>query len=141
MPNISSGSAETPSLLVRQLPGRYAVCRLPPGTAVAVPGRGPLHCVTATDEETSVICTEASAPEDAQVTNGWCALRVLGTFGFEVVGVMSRLSGALAAGGVPLLACSTFDTDYLLVQASDLGRAAVALRGAGVAVELLPEEH
>jgi uncharacterized protein len=140
MPNTSSGSAEPPTLRVRQLPGGYAVCRLPPGTAVAVPRRGPLYCVTVTDDEISVICREESAPEDAQVTNGWRALRVLGTFGFEVVGVMSRLSGALAAGGVPLLACSTFDTDYLLVQASDLGRAAAALRGTGVAVELSTQE-
>jgi hypothetical protein len=66
-------------------------------------------------------------------------LRVLGAFDFDVVGVLARLSGALAAAGVPLLACSTFDTDYLLVHAPDRDRAADALRRAGIAVELRPQ--
>jgi hypothetical protein len=65
---------------------------------------------------------------------------VVGTFDFGVVGVLARLASALAADGVPLMAISTFDTDYLLVHAPDLGRAAAALRGAGVLVELEQEE-
>jgi hypothetical protein len=122
---------------VRQVPGRFAVCRLPAGAPVEAAPSGPLHCVVVTADETSVICAEDAAPRGARVAGGWCALRVLGTFGFEVVGVMARLSGALAAAGVPLLACSTFDTDYLLVHAPDLERAAAALRESDIEVELL----
>ena len=61
-----------------------------------------------------------------------------GTFDFGVVGVLARLAGALAGAGVPLLACCTFDTDYLLVHEPDLERAAAALRTAGVVVTLQP---
>jgi hypothetical protein len=123
-------------LRVRQVRGRFAVCRLPAGAVVPAPA-GPLHCVVVTEDETSVICAEDAAPRGARVAGGWCALRVVGTFDFEVVGVMSRLSGALAGAGVPLLACSTFDTDYLLVHAPDLDRAADALRASDIEVELL----
>jgi hypothetical protein len=116
------------------------VCRLPAGAATQSPRAGPLHSVTITRDETSVICVEEAAPSGARVEPGFCALRVVGTFDLGVVGVLARLSSALAAAGVPLMAISTFDTDYLLVHAPDLGRAAAALRNAGVSVEMEPEE-
>lgn len=131
-----AGRSKSPQLRIRELPGRYAVCRLPAGARVEVQRSGPLHCIVATDDETTVICAEADAPAGARVAGDWSALRVLGTFEFDVVGVLARLSGALAAAGVPLLACSTFDTDYLLVHAADREHAAAALRARGIAVEL-----
>jgi hypothetical protein len=127
----------TRSLALRQLPGRFAVCRLPPGAAVELPRGGELRAVTATGDETSVICAEHEAPAGARVEAGWCALRVAGTLDFGVVGVLARLATILAEAGVPILAVATFDTDYLLVKASDLDRAAAALRGEGVPVQLL----
>jgi hypothetical protein len=121
---------------VRQLPGRFSVCRLPPGAEVVLPRSGPLRSLTVTDEEISLICAEGDGPAGATLESGWCALRVVGSFDFAVVGVLTRIAGPLAAAEVPILAIATFDTDYVLVKASDLERAAIALRAAGVDVEL-----
>jgi uncharacterized protein len=133
---VTAPSLEAASLSVHQLSGRFAVCRLPREADAALPRSGPLRSLTVTDEEISLICAEGEAPAGAQVEPGWCALRVAGTFDFGVVGLLARLAGALAAAGVPILAIATFDTDYLLVKAADLERAAAALRDAGVCVEL-----
>ena len=113
------------------------MCRLSAGATVELPRSGELRAVVATGDETSVICAEHEAPAGSRVEAGWCALRVAGTFDFGVVGVLARLASSLAEAEVPLLAVATFDTDYLLVKASDLDRAAAALRDGGVAVQLL----
>jgi len=44
---------------------------------------------------------------------------------------MAALAGELAAAGVSLFAVSTYDTDHVLVKATDLERAVKALREAG----------
>lgn len=117
--------------------GDYAVCRL--GAAEAVPawavhgdggggGSGGLVCITRTDRELSIVAAEAIVPAGTTAERGWRALRVAGTLDFALVGVLSKLTGALAAAGVPVFAISTYDTDILLVKASDAERAAVALR-------------
>ena len=50
---------------------------------------------------------------------------------FSLVGVVASLTTPLANAGVGVFVVSTFDTDYLLVKASDVERAINALRGAG----------
>jgi hypothetical protein len=52
---------------------------------------------------------------------------VVGALDFSLVGILSKLTGALADAGVPVLAISTYDTDVLLVRAEDADEAAVAL--------------
>ena len=113
------------------LAGELAVCRLPADApAPAEPDeRGSLFSVTRTATELSVVCPVSAAPEGATVETGWRALVVAGTLEFAMVGILSRLSSALADAGVSLFAISTYDTDYLLVQ--DLDGAVAALRGAG----------
>ena len=56
-------------------------------------------------------------------------MRVGGTLDFGLVGVLSRLTGALAAAGVSVFAVSTYATDILLVKATDSQRALEALGG------------
>jgi hypothetical protein len=50
---------------------------------------------------------------------------------FTLTGIMAAISGALAGAGVSLFALSTYDTDHVLVKATDLERATDALREAG----------
>lgn len=64
----------------------------------------------------------------------WACLGVSGTLDLSLVGVMERLSRCLAEAGVPLLAQSTYDTDYLFVPLDQLDRAAAALKAAGFSV-------
>jgi hypothetical protein len=117
------------------LADRLAVCRLD-GEA-PVPDwalRDGFFSITRTGEELSVVCREVLVPEGIRAEWGWRALRVAGVLDLTLVGVLASLAAPLAGAGISLFALSTFDTDYLLVQEHELGRAVEGLRAAGHAV-------
>jgi len=108
--------------------GRYCVARYdrPP----ALPGG--LVFYAATDREHSLICEQSRLPPGAtHVEDGFCAMRVEGRLDMAMVGVLAALTGALAGGGVPVMALSTYDTDYLLVREAMRDRARALLAAAG----------
>ncbi len=85
-----------------------------------------------TPEEVSLLLPEdLPAPQGGRAEGPWRALRVAGTLDFALVGVLAELSQALAAAGVPILAVSTYDTDYLFVPADRFSEAIAALQAAG----------
>ncbi len=119
------------------LPGRYAVCRLPPSASVPTwATTASFSSITRTGEELSIVCAEEAVPADVHSERGWRCLRVAGTLDFGMVGVLAALLTPLATAAVSVFALSTFDTDYLLVREGDLGRAIDALRGAGHTVSV-----
>ena len=145
---MTTGSNE---LALERLPGRYAVCRLdshesiPAWASVAAPfgtqaaaegsvaaGRPssivPLLSFTRTDRELSIVIDETRVPPDVRAERGFIALRVKGTLEFSLVGVLAKLTGALAAANVPVFVTSTFETDVLLVRADQRGAAMAALQ-------------
>ncbi|MGE3808242.1 MAG: ACT domain-containing protein, partial [Gemmataceae bacterium] len=110
---------------------RFAVCRLEPGAAFPEWAIGAFCSITRTPEELSVVCPEAVVPENVRSEPGWRCLHVVGKFDFAVVGMIASLTGPLAAAGISVFVLSTFDTDYVLVKDSDLGRAVETLEAAG----------
>lgn len=58
---------------------------------------------------------------------GFIAFRVEGTLDFGLIGVLARLSTALAEANVSLFAVSTYETDYLFVREADEEKAVAAL--------------
>lgn len=120
------------SLQLTELPGEFAVCRLPRGAAVPEwSWGGPLSAVVRTADELSVVCAADAVPTGVTCGRGYRCLRVEGPFDLGQVGVLAALAGPLAAAGVSLFAVSTYDTDYLLVQGDNLPRAAEVLRRSG----------
>lgn len=133
-------SSDIPSLELEWLPGRFAVCRLdandalPPWAspiltgAAAMPG---LACVVRTENELSIVIDEAVLPPSVASTlpvqRGFAAMRIVGTIDFALVGVLSRLTTALAAATISVFLISTFDTDIILVREADRERAMHAL--------------
>jgi len=116
------------------LPGDYAICRLPAGTAMPAgldPGTRGVVSVTWTPDEVSVICPSERAPAGATVETPWRCLRVAGLVDLTLTGVLASLTGPLAEARVNLFAFSTYDTDYLLVPAVRLAEAVAALTAAG----------
>ncbi|KAA2258615.1 ACT domain-containing protein [Solihabitans fulvus] len=114
-------------------PGEYTVARLPQDAPVP-PGlfdHPGLVSVTRTPDELSIVCPSEHAPATDQVQDGWRLLTVRGPLEFTLTGIMAALSGGLAAAGVSLFALSTYDTDHLLVKATDLDRAVRALLAGG----------
>jgi hypothetical protein len=120
-------------LAIDVAPGDYTVARLDGGTPPPVfePDPRAFTSVTSTSTEVSVVCPTAVAPDTEHAHPGWRLLTVRGPLEFDLTGIMAALAGALAAAGVSLFAVSTFDTDHVLVKATDLERAVIALREAG----------
>jgi len=136
------------SLALEWLPGRHAICRLRPDAAAQqapwlaralhVPmdeSGGRLLSITRTEREISVVIEESLLPAETEIgpsmpiQRGFAAMRIAGTLDFSLVGVLSKLTGALAAANVSVFVLSTYDTDILLVRESDRDRATSALAG------------
>ena len=105
-------------------PERLAVCRLGPNEEIP-------HwlvstsfwSITRTDGELSLILPEELVPSGWKAEKGWRCLKVLGPLDFSITGIIASLSAPLARAGIPILAVSTYATDYLLVRSNDLERA------------------
>ena len=116
--------------------GRFVICRLPAGDPVPASMRAcAFVSITRTADELSIVCDEASAPEGARIEAGWSLLKVKGPIDFSAVGVVASLASPIADAGIGIFVISTFDTDYLLVKATDLVAAADALERAGHSVD------
>jgi hypothetical protein len=114
------------------LPGNFGICRLAPGDplpAWAVDGL--FLSVTRTVDELSIVCGEASVPENVRCERGWRCLRVGGTLDFSLIGVVASLVGPLADASLSVFVFSTFDTDYLLVKEQDFEPAIEVLQRHG----------
>ncbi len=113
----------------------FAVCRLPVDAPLPVWAMtGAFFAITRTADELSIVCAQAQTPDGVTCQPGWRCLQVAGPLDFALTGVLASLAAPLAAAGVSIFALSTFDTDYLLVPASVLDEAVIALRSAGHAV-------
>ena len=119
-------------MLIRTLPDSYAVVRLEPGAELPEwVDMGPFRSVTRTDNEVSVVCRDHDVPEGESVDRGWTVLETMAPFDFSLTGTTASIVAPLAAAKVQLFLISTFESDYVLVRSSDLGRAVDALEGAG----------
>ncbi|GAA3280871.1 ACT domain-containing protein [Dactylosporangium vinaceum] len=118
------------------LPGDYAICRLPAGSAMPAgfaeaAAAGTVVSVTWTPEEVSILCPADRVPAGAAVESPWRCLRVAGPVQLALTGVLASIVSPLADARVNIFAFSTFDTDYLLVPAVRLHEALSALGAAG----------
>jgi hypothetical protein len=119
-------------LLLDLLPGDFAIVRLPPHHPTPDwPAAAPFCSITRTVDELSVVCPESAIPAGARGNGGWRCLRVRGPLDLSLKGVMASLAVPLAEADVAIFVVSTYDTDYLLVQAAALERARSALAAAG----------
>ncbi|GGB53148.1 ACT domain-containing protein [Deinococcus soli (ex Cha et al. 2016)] len=124
------------SLTLTVLPGEYAVAQLPAGSAVPDWATlGDLWCVLNAPDELSVVCPAAQVPDGVRVQRGWQALMLTGPFEFTLTGILASVLNPLRDAGVGIFALSTYNTDYVLVAASDLERSVAALRAAGHTVQ------
>ncbi|MEJ2789070.1 MULTISPECIES: ACT domain-containing protein [unclassified Pseudoxanthomonas] len=120
------------SLALSLLPGRYAVAQLPADSALPAwwPSTGMRHAGW-TDDELSLVCEEAHVPGNVRCQRGWRMFKLQGPFDFALTGILKAVLDPLAAAGIGIFALSTYDTDYVLVQAPRLDEALSALRDAG----------
>lgn len=87
-----------------------------------------------TSGELSIVCEEDRVPDGVRVEKGWVALKLEGPFPFSLTGVLAAFLEPLAQAKIPILAISTFDTDYVLIKDEDTPRALEVLEVAGHSV-------
>jgi len=93
----------------------------------------PFVALTRTTTELSIVCEEAQIPIDRDESGeveraaDWRAFRVNGPLDLTLVGVLASIAVPLADAKISLFAISTFDTDYILVQADQLDAARAIL--------------
>ena len=114
--------------------GKFSVCKVE--NLRAVNFNVPWLFVGKTDAEISVVCLTADVPHATLAReDGWRALRVAEPMDFGLTGVLAGISTVLAQAGISIFAVSTFDTDYILIKAEDLGLAQSALEAGGYTLE------
>ncbi|NPA92137.1 MAG: ACT domain-containing protein [Chloroflexi bacterium] len=121
-------------LTLRALPATFYIYRLPPNTPLpSAVLQTPLVFVAHTPEETSLLAPEGIfQPAEGTPTAGpWKGWQVQGPLDFGLVGILAQITAVLAAAEIPILAVSTFDTDYLWVPQAHWENAQHALRTAG----------
>lgn len=123
-------------MTIEVLPQEFTVCK------VQSLGREQLELpfcfVGKTDWELSLVCPTENVPNDTVVReDGWRGFRIAGTLEFSLVGILSKLSGILAAEKIGIFAVSTYDTDYILLKCDELPRAVRALEWQGYEIKFL----
>ena len=114
--------------------GKFSVCKVE--NLRAVNFNVPWLFVGKTDAEISVVCLTADVPHATLAReDGWRALRVAEPMDFGLTGVLAGISTVLAQAGISIFAVSTFDTDYILIKAENLGLAQTALVAGGYTIE------
>lgn len=113
------------------LDARFALALLPPRSALPAWARGPFVAILQSAEGISTICEESAVPAGVQAQTGLRCLEIAGAFDVESAGVMSAAVQPLAAAGISVFVYSTWQTDYIFFQHSDLERAIAALSEAG----------
>lgn len=115
--------------VIQVLEGEYALISLPANASLTLPVGGELKIVIHDPVEITLVL-EVSAWEkiaaqhfSAKVGRGYRAIRLSQDFPLETVGVMAKLTGALAQAGVSIMAYSTYKTDVVLVRSWELTQA------------------
>ena len=86
------------------------------------------YSVSKTENELSLVCSEAIEVQSLQNSKGWKCIKVKGPLDFNLTGILAGISDILARGNISIFAISTFDTDYILVRSQDLSSARTKLR-------------
>lgn len=84
-----------------------------------------------TDEELSIVCESNILTKiDTSISN-WSIIKIVGKLDFSLVGILAEISDALKKANISIIALSTYDTDYIMLQQDNLKDAKIALQNIG----------
>ena len=117
------------TLKLQWIPGRFAVCRLDPSATIPTwaQGSGPLLSITRSENELSIVADQELVPVEIKSERNWAAMRIQGQLDFALIGILAKLTSALAEAKISCFAISTYDTDYILVKEDKVQAAQEAL--------------
>lgn len=119
---------------LKMLPCSLTVCKV--AALEDIDLAADLFFIGRTDEELSLVCRTEDAPANTLAReDGWRGFRIRGVLDFSLIGILSKLSGILAAHNIGIFAVSTYNTDYLLVKEDRFAQALAVLAAEGYTVE------
>lgn len=125
------------NLTLTLLPDTFAISRLSPDAALPAWARletaaSGFISITRTADELSITCQQSAVPNDVTADRDWRCLKVEGPFDLTAdTGVIATLAAPLASAGIGIFTVSTYDTDHLLINETNLDRAVATLTAAG----------
>ncbi len=115
---------------LKRLKQDFTVCKVKDISDIKMDGE--FVFFSKTDEEISLVCLSEDVPASVtDISGGWRAFRIEGKLDFSLIGILSRISTALAKNNIGIFAISTFNTDYILVKDVDADNAEKVLREKG----------
>jgi hypothetical protein len=115
---------------LRKLPYDLTVCKV--GSVDNINLADDFLFIGKTGDEISLVCETDKVPDATTAReDGWRGFVICGVLVFALVGILAKVSTALAQDGIGLFAISTYNTDYILVKAENFERAESALVSAG----------
>lgn len=111
-----------------------AVCRLDRSLPIPAWSLQDFFSITRTQDELSIVCPQATVPQESQADGfegDWRCLKVEGVLDFALTGILVAIAAPLADANISIFAISTYETDYVLVKQADLDRAIQTLLQAG----------
>ncbi len=114
----------------------YAICRLDHDAEIPrwVHASHGFASITYTQDEMSVVSNQIHVPAEVRQDRDWRILKIVGPLDFNMVGVISSITGILADAGISLFNVSTYETDFIMVKQEVLDHALTVLRGAGMEI-------
>ena len=76
----------------------------------------PFLSISFTDNETTVICESNIEINSKKKDGEWTCIKLVGEFDLEIKGVWAKITSIVAAAVSPVLAITTYDSDYFLVK-------------------------
>jgi len=118
---------------LKKLPYALSVCKVESTADINL--NSGFYFMGKTGEELSLVCKTVEAPEKTIAReDGWRGFYIAGTLDFSLVGVLSKISSALAENNIGIFAVSTYNTDYILVKEKDFDRALNVLSDKGYGI-------
>ena len=109
---------------------RFSVCQVSDYSGIDL--MQPFCFTGTTDEEHSLVCSEALIPENTTSRDdGWRCFRITGQLDFSLIGILARISELLASNEIGIFAISTYNTDYILTKEENFEKALKVLKDAG----------
>lgn len=111
---------------IKVIDGSFSVCKVTDFSEVDPSKK--FNFISATGEENSLICLTENVPDNfTERIDGWRALKIQGVLDFSLIGILSKILGLLAKAKIGIAAVSTYNTDYIFVKETDLGKAVETL--------------
>jgi len=117
---------------LKELPGAYAVARLPQDAPIPAWADGTgFVSISRTDEELSIVCRQERIPRQVKSDTDWACFKFVGPFAFDETGIVLSVIAPLSTNEIGIFLVSTFDGDHMLVKQGDLASARSLLLNAG----------